>query len=496
MKKIVSHLPFFVLTTIFLSRIVAYLTFPVILEHDEVVVSEISKLPVKELLNVVVAEPHPPGFYLLLKLIPFDEKNLVKITLSAIGFLLFTISLLISYKKGLVQKYKFAFGLSLFFASNLVVSVFSTLKQDIISFPLLLSLFFLVISLFEKRKLEIRNFLYIHVLLLLLLFFGYIAYIEGLLLLFLVTFYFYKEKIPKYLFGFQLLVLSIYIRFFAFEQFLINLNRLLWIKGIENSFIHSTSRFLTGMVPENVWIDLVFLTFFILLLTGFRQISKIKKKEVGFGLAIVFLILFFGSYVTRSFVRERYTLFLFFLASVIWGLGVVGVSKSYKFVTQIVSLFIIILMFFNIIFFTLQKRVYATRTRELDSVLMENSKGKTVGLFIEHPTIAFTYKKEHNLGKNIVPLNMFSMDLTEKDLVNRKFLLAEANFKGVGTDVIKERFRKLNLDGYFYLFGERENETFDRERLVFRQLDGSCRKSLIYSFGITTTLYLFEGCSF
>ena len=496
LMKTVSLLPFFVLTTIFLSRIIAYLVFPVILEHDEIVVSEISKLPFGELLETVAAEPHPPGFYLLLKAIPFEEKNLVKIFLSVIGFFLFTASLLVCYRKGLAQKYGFTFGLSLFLASNLVVSVFSTLKQDIISFPLLLILFFLAIYLLEKKKFDIKSLLSIHILLVILLFLGYIAYAVGLLLILLVTVYYYKEKIPKLLFGFQLSVLLFYIIFFGFEQILINSGRLEWIRGVENSFVHSASRFLTGMVPESLSIDVVLLTFFTFLLVGLRHISKIKKKEVGFGLAIIFLILFFSAYVTRSFVRERYTMFLFFLASLIWGWGIAGISRKYKFLVRTIPFFIVTLLLFNILLFTFQRKVFAKKTKELDSILIEKSEGKNIGLLFEHPTIAFTYKKEHNLGKNIVPINVFSPGLSEKDLVNRKFLLAEANFNNVSQKDIKDRFGKLNLDGYFYLFSNRENETFDRERLVFRQIEVSCRKSLVYPFGGSTTLYLFEECDF
>src|SRR3989344_8893322 len=133
MKRFYQFLPFVILLSLFAVRLISNLKETVHFGYDEAVVYEISKLSVSELIDTVQAEPHPPGFYLLVKTLAGFGKNNLRLLLTSFGTFLTFASLVIAHKNNLLEKYKFTLGISLFLGTSGFISVLSTLKQDIIS---------------------------------------------------------------------------------------------------------------------------------------------------------------------------------------------------------------------------------------------------------------------------------------------------------------------------------------------------------------------------
>src|SRR3990167_9439331 len=120
-----SYLPFIILLVFFFVNLFVSINNPTHFEYDESVVYEISKLPVSDLIDTVQAEPHPFGFYILVKVLA--------------GF----------------GKYKFTLGISLFLGTSGFMGILATLKQDVVSFPLLLIVFFLALSVILNKRLSV-----------------------------------------------------------------------------------------------------------------------------------------------------------------------------------------------------------------------------------------------------------------------------------------------------------------------------------------------------
>ena len=290
-----SYLPFIILLVFFFVNLFVSINNPTHFEYDESVVYEISKLPVSDLIDTVQAEPHPFGFYILVKVLAGFGKNNLRLLLTFLGTLLTFASLVIAHKNNLLGKYKFTLGISLFLGTSGFMGILATLKQDVVSFPLLLIVFFLALSVILNKRLSVPALICIHLSVTLVLAFGYIAYLEAMLLLLIFTLYFKEKPLTKLLSGFQILIFSIYLIFYGGNQLILNLQRFVWLGEFQNSFIKSTSNFLVGLDPSYVWTDIVLFIFFIFIFKAFSNLSKIERKEVSFGVVGIFFNNFIGS---------------------------------------------------------------------------------------------------------------------------------------------------------------------------------------------------------
>jgi len=108
-KPSLKYATLFVLIFFFCIRTLFLLVYDATYTYDEIVVTEISKQPTPLLFKTIVSEPHPPGFYLILK--PFSElpDKTLKIIISFINFFISLLALLYFQNSKLFKKYYFSF---------------------------------------------------------------------------------------------------------------------------------------------------------------------------------------------------------------------------------------------------------------------------------------------------------------------------------------------------------------------------------------------------
>src|SRR5690606_23436487 len=90
---------------------------PRTLNYDETIITHISRQPVKQLSNTIQAEPHPPGYYLFLSLLPTADIFATRLINTIVSHFIFFIGLIIAYKTRVVQKFNLTWGFCFIFAA-------------------------------------------------------------------------------------------------------------------------------------------------------------------------------------------------------------------------------------------------------------------------------------------------------------------------------------------------------------------------------------------
>lgn len=120
-------------------------------DYDETIITSISRQPLEMLIDTVKAEPHPPTFYIFLKV--FNTENIIvtKIFTTIIALSLTIISFYVGEKKNLWEKHKLYPALLLITLSTGYLYSISRVKQDFITIPLTI-LFFTIYLLYRREK--------------------------------------------------------------------------------------------------------------------------------------------------------------------------------------------------------------------------------------------------------------------------------------------------------------------------------------------------------
>jgi hypothetical protein len=500
MKKILSFLPLFILFALLLSRIYMSFAFPVFYDYDEMVISAISKEPYAELMDTVRAEPHPPGLYLLLKYVPkLDEDYIARIFMAFTGFVLFFVALTIAWKKDLINHFSLGFGLSIFFSSDTIIEIFSRVKQDLISFPLLLIVFFLSLWIFQKRRFDKKIIIFLHFLCALLLVFGYIAYFQAIFLVFVVTLLFREEVLSRTLMALQILWLVFYLAFYGIEQLKIMLmyNRISWLSEYSNSFVNGLMKYLVGQGAVSIFSDVILVAFLGILFFGFGYLKNMKGKEVRLSLYIYAFLLLIAGYFTHGFARERYTLFLFFLLSVFAGWGMELLARKYRRLGNILIYCVIFYFIYNLSSQLFFEVVHNEKVSEFNQKIEDLSDSNPTGLMFESATYGFLNVVEFGLSENLVPYDVYHPDITTRDVMSRKFLMTEYYSPKLLESEIRLNFKEKNLDSYFYLLGIKNDKSkYDPEKLAFLVLSSSCAQKVLNHPDPSMLLFHFENCKF
>ena len=505
--RLIKKLPILVLLISFIVRISLNLITPSpFYEFDEIIVTHISRQESKNLLDSVAAEPHPPGFYFILKLVPTQNVQLLKILALIVSFVLIFLVVVFAYRKNLIERYKLTWGLSFFFSSFTFVNITSRIKQDLITFPILVFIFFTALYLTKEGKKRNNSVLVIitQLFCIFLMFFGYVAFFQALLIVFFITFFINKEKLPKYLFSLPLIFLISFLLLFGFNQFGVVSNRFIWVDDFNNSFLNSLVVHLTGTSFINGWPDAAVIFFLTLIFISLVKPPKGLKKMVS-PLFVVAICLTVFSYLARLFVRLRYVAFLYLILSILVGWGIEAVkSENYIKKTRIIYLFLLLFLFSNIIFNWLGEIQRSKQQIFINSQLNKFAKEKKVGLLTEHPTASLVYKLGNNLSENVVALNIFFPDLFKKARIDRNTLEVEGFYTHLDEGQVKSQLAKTKLNDFYYFLGLRffpidqkgESTYYDPERSVFKVLNGSCGVTRVVNANPFSLLFVFQDCDF
>ncbi|KKR28718.1 MAG: hypothetical protein UT61_C0043G0006 [Candidatus Woesebacteria bacterium GW2011_GWA1_39_8] len=339
------HLPYYVLGFVYIVKVLILFVVKPVYEFDEVILTQISKQAPTKLLDSVSVDPHPPGFYFLLKFFPVENVLYSKLLILTLSFALFVLVIVYVYRS-FTRSRALMIGLALFFASYSFFSIPSVLKQDSLSLPILLMIFFMALKFVESRKVRREEITLINLLSLILLFLGYVNYLYAVLIIAATFFVFKKDKYGQKLIFLQLLVFGLYIYLFGFTQLINNTQRFSLVSEIPNSIISSLNFHLTGFTKFNFWSDSVLFAIFgfIFYFVSNTKKAKLKGVSTAFIVLLVCLIISLG-YLAKLYVRVRYIVFLYFLLTFICGLVIFRLSSKFpNFRKYFISIFIFYLL--------------------------------------------------------------------------------------------------------------------------------------------------------
>jgi hypothetical protein len=468
--------------------------------YDEVVVLDISKQDVGLLLNTIISEPHPPGFYLFLKLLGINSIFEGRLFITIISYFLVFITLVYGYKQKIINNYNISTGLSLFLCSFTFLEITSFIKQDSISFPVFLFFLLTILKLINEPSKNTTTIFLAITSSLLLLFLGYIPYVISISIL-IGCLYICKQIRP--LIATLILhvgLFSVYYLYFFESQLKHNQGRFSWLAENYNSFGNALSKHLTGMPLYNLSTDLIFFIFLTLLSLSVYTIYLRKRILQGSKnllrlqqfLPFIIAVLMALSYITQAFPRIRYVYFLYFLLSIYagWGLDFL-LEKNKK------AVLLVIFFFFSSFNYFIIQQTHDIK-RSMYEFMEDEAKNDTFGFIDEHPLSPFSYKVENPNNTNIIPVNVFQPNMFEDaPSFSKEILALDGKFDNLSESEIRGLVGKNNLTNYFYRIIFRESATYyDPDRKVLNVLSTSCSLEKTTTIKYRYIIFIFKNCVF
>jgi hypothetical protein len=488
----------YTLTLSLIERIVIFVSLNTRYLYDEVIVTEISKQPLRKLLDTVSSEPHPPGFYLFLKLFPVDNVLATRISLCALFFVSITAILIYGYKSGVIKRYNMEVGMALFFCMSTFYYSSFFVKQDIVSLLFFLLTLFLLLNYHEngKQKLLIgATFLIFSQ-----FFFGYVHFVYSFGMLLVAVFS--TEKVNKQFFrkNWYLLFFSIPILFYLLlyfpTQFQNNLHRFGWLKDGASGMV----AWLGGNLfsRQDIFLGITDFMVLVFLVILFNAISKRISGAKPFykdTLLMFFFMTVVVSYLFGWFKMARYSISSLFLAWIVVGNSLRKyLDKKYGHYILIIVVIWFQVMSASFLWYVADydEKLYATISDALNEL---SRHGKTkIGFLTSHEISAFVLKI--NAPKDIAtaltpisPVVDFNWDPEE---INKKLLLKDGVPIKMSVEEVASFMKSKGMDSYLYLFFE-SNSYYDPDLKLITALSTLCDIEKVYS-GTGAQLIYFNNC--
>ncbi|HOM77935.1 MAG TPA: hypothetical protein PLT50_01875 [bacterium] len=502
MKK---YSPIFVLIPLYILSFFSIHYFDTGYWYDEIIVTNMSTQPLQMLLDTLLAEPHPLGFYLLLRLVDVSDFVSTRTFVLTVSFLITVTSLYWAINKGIIRRYSLYFPLFLLLYSPLWISISSNIKQDSVTAPLFLFSIFVGIHSYEKK--DISTLWVLLFIFLLSFFFGYINSIKILVILLGFCFYLYYKNgnsmrerrflVPGVL---ALPFLLGYFLVFGYRQYLTNASRFSWLadqfQGIYSLFRGAVAG---PYIKMEYWYisDLIFLCSLFMV---FMYIYNIKASRYVFKLFFPFILLCFF-YFWRGVSRDRYCIELFILYFLMWGkvLNDVYCACTTNFRKM---LFFSGLVLYGCVgfctFLGANKSFYNYRLQnEYISQLL--STGLT-GLVDRHPNESYIRKIGYfRNNTHIIPINL-NFPLPESTEITRDLLKMDGVYQRKELEDYRITIRSLNIYQFLYIMGDTSYpgvvpQYFDPDLEELKFLNHYC-ESNTFHFDFSKYFILFYGCNF
>lgn len=454
------------------------------LNYDEFILLSISKQPTHEFFNTIQAEPHPLGFYLLLRLFQLTHfsTSQIRIILTAFFHSVLLFTTIFAYKSKLIEKFNAKLGLSLVFTSFVIFQVGIQVKQDVVSFPLFFVFFvssFCLAFLKTRHPQVLKSVSFFSVTLLLFFSYIYLLFSSITILLFLV--FAMKKKAANGTFFFcTLIVLTISSLFYFYayghyqiENNYLQKNRFLWTQTVPNSFIAGIPGSIAGAQLDGPIGDAFTIIFIVLFFTAIKQNRKSSETAHRWVLA-AFLIFLLTTSFSRLFVQDRYSVPVFMVFMFICG-SVVGIKLRQSLIW--ILLFVLYIRSATVILSASDN----TRSFEtLARVLSEVSQNQKTGLLSNLPGGGL-YLKVRFAPKlpQIIPLSTSKNSaLIPKPIFNRQYLSESAESIEKTSSDLQADFRSLQFSQFVLVDSYSSAYSFyDPEHRTKSALASMCTKN-------------------
>ena len=455
--------------------------------YDEIIVTEISKQPVLELLDTIKAEPHPPGFYLLLKLLPTDNPINTRIIIASTGTLLMVLGILVGGKLGVLKKHNLNAGIILLVLSPFWIQQVTTIKQDVITTPLML-LNFIVLIKYSERK-QFKYLLLAYIVFFILFFFGYINALVCFSCLCLVSL---RKKSNKefYIFFIVVLFLSAYLLLGGYTQFKENFSRFGWQENQYASLLALLKVSVGGRLPG---IKSFFLSDFfvaggiVLLYMRVKTLGKdntVEKKALKFSV----LYLLFGMLIA-GIAKSRYISGVIIILFLLIGQEITKIKIKNKVVPMALLSIYMFNSVGNFLRYTKTIQSYEIQTNKIKTI----SGSKKLGLISNHPLDALVRKKYYIKDPRITPINPFepynSLEITRENLSR------DGHFEDKTTKKVAENLKSSGFEDFVYIETSFTENYYDSNGKVMEVLNKQCSEKDLGEWK-KYYLILFEKCKF
>ncbi len=318
LKKSVPYIvPALILVVITLLKILYCKIYP-FLDFDEIIVVNISKQPLNVFIRSVSSEPHSLGFYLFLRLFKNFDPSITRNIMVVISMILTILAVFFGNIFGIWKKYKLNLGMYLLLAGYAFFTTTSYIKQDTITMPILfMSLVVYIVYKDLEKKWLLNLLLFLTVIT---MFFGLRPFISLMTIWFYEISLSYKNRLENqsyyrsllsYLFIILFLFLC-YLCFFGFDQIANNKYRMSWSSdthnGLSDFFISALFPFIFAKRFKDIFIILLV----VLVYDGFKK-GSIFSNRVNKSIVVLFLLNILVGYLTRGYVRIRYSGFIIIL---------------------------------------------------------------------------------------------------------------------------------------------------------------------------------------
>lgn len=490
----IYNLPFFALFAVLVIHILNTVFITQYYSYDEIIVTQISKQYLYLLFDTVSSEPHPPFFYIILKVFSVEDANVTRLILGTFSLFLVSLSLLYAKSKNLLKKYKLHIGLAIFFVSYSFMFTITRVKQDILSFPFLLASFFIFISLIETRITNKKQYIALNVIALLLLSINYLAYFVSFVLLF-ALYLVRKQKEGVYSIIFQFIVLLIYLKLFGLDQLFLNVGRFGWMISLPNSFIHSISIHLSGLLPPNNIALVIIIVFTLLIINSFSKIVMDfrNRKYLTVSLVLITFLLLFVSYFGKLYVQSRYLSFVFLLLSVFMGWGINRFNNN-KIVIVLVTIFFLVAAAGFVTRMKFVQYHYGLLINDIGKVVSEGDK---LGLLSKHPQFSFIYSLSFD-NSLLVPVSVHSPGIfsdtntVTKDVLQLSKRKESQNYKEIIAYLHKKGVKNVLFFEHITTFPQYVDPRDEIKSSLFRY----CSSNKTRTFSGREMYYIFKNCSF
>jgi hypothetical protein len=494
-SRFLVFLPFTVLLASLAIKLFIANTPPFYYNYDEAIITTISHQPLGELLDTITSEPHPPGFYLFLKLLPVNNIPITHSLLILINSTLIVGVLLFALHQKIFTSPWIGIGVSLLLSSFTFATTSSLAKQDLITFPAILFFSLILIS-SSRLKFDTKKLLILHLVSVLTLFFGYIPYLFTLSCLILITYFTKPRRKSSILMFLHLIILLSYLCFFGSTQILHNLNRFNWINFQPNSFFTLINQHLSGVNIATPLVDFltglfVFFVFYYLYSLATTH-TKLIKSNLNLIVALA-IISISAVYISRFLILARYSIFIIVL------LTFAAAISIHKLIPNKLIPILLIFFFLNSHGEFYNQTLSINQSyQHLSALLNQNNNSSPSGLLTDHSLSAFVLKFQIKLPPNILPV---SLSLPQAPLtsptITKYHLAGESQSITQSLEALQRISSKFNLHEYYYLMDKGISSSFfDPKKQVLAVLLSSCSQSQVLEAGQLSILFHFAHCDF
>ena len=466
--------------------------------YDELIFISFSKQPLVQLLDTLSSEPHPPGFFLLLKLLPVENVLVTRLLMLGISYALFGIGVMYAYKTRLIERAKLTWGLTLFFTSYSFYSATMYVRDRSTSIPLAFIGLMIALNMLDapKKYARVKHVAGLGIIGVLLLFLSYDIFLFYLLAIILLTLYI-RNRSLIILNGCIGIVGLLYSAMYGIGQIGGNAGRSIWFSYVYNSLWHAFYKHVAGVLPFQFMTDAAVGIYSILM--GYAMFKwREVNRSVGIGVG-AFLILSIGiAYATNLFSRAHYVALLFLPVCIIAGWGMEYIKRAQM--KYVLVTIVAIVGFGAYLFDYMRARQLYTILPDTIAKELVHRPEKQYGLIADAPLMPFVIKMGYFSDEdNVRPMQIVSDDVLETDEITRYHLQTDTalDWTKLTKDMIRSRLNRYGHEHIIYYYSPfTQTYQTDIAHTLLRILITSCTEHAPVPISEHQLIFIFHGCTF